>query len=1043
MVGAAPILGEIPPNGQIMPRMGPSPTPSLRKKKVEAIVKAHGSPQHLRVTAGGRIVPSEQSPLCHPRYGYSAIKTNGGLVKFAPNHPMGQHQQWTAATQNGFVAQDVNGQLCQIVNGTILPLSEVDGALHLWIPAPNLNISSRGSSFGPPAQDQSGINGSQPRAAPPSRLAAPQEPSSAAQVKALELEYSRLDKELTGVNQIEVLHIREMGKTGKQALFGKRMELVNNLDRIRKAIKAINEGPPAEAPTSPKAMQLQQKTQPQHTSPRRNFVPPYLQPRGADMSAPGPQQAYGHWSGPGHHYNAQYRVQSNPSIHAAFGPQPFDMPPQDMMPSFDGQMAPNFSYPNDFVPSVPAVNGGANGNVVGADGQIPQTDGSRSFPDSEKQVGSPRPSRALDIKVPEAKPATQLKSNLNPMSPAYKPGNGVLQATGNTDRPAPAPKSVKDRAPTPLSPLHQLRLSPTTASKDPNTSEDTVSPTKKSQHLHSSSVSSFQTADFFPRNTREYSTRKHAYPESGETEGDKENMDPSTQQPEPITPADSVGDGTFSSVEEFHKDQSAGHAAPAAPPGTPVEKSKDVQQPSKMNVAPATEVEQTVGASALPDRQKNNLSPKGRRRDFIFVQQPSDEAIHQTSEASQEKPLSTREMSNDTNAAAELDFTQASKEWIEGYRAGLARRTVGSDRVGDFLDGYCAGLLKSQPTNIGHSNGSPAKKPIVSRRPSPAPMTSGSSSRLPAESCEPVPMLPTFEQSLQSRDTLKEAMFALQNENAVFTPAAEEPNMHVVAKNLGGWAKGRADAMTADTTKYPITRGGEMGEETAMSRIHAHGLPTAASHRVTSISSMDSSMSRPWPAPRVFSPHQVEWKSASSVAHAAGLASGYFAHTHFDGAPPTARAREATSDCSAAHRVMSLPSTGIVPRDCSRFREVSVDGPTDLSPMSPKSMLPQPMSPQPMSPPLSPATGPSDVTRTPKSKRHHDGKSPSPAKAKFETIAEKVGIKVSRETTGTGASAAGNAEPPTSPSGKRRWRNVWRGGARKDGGKEGVKEEGA
>ena len=37
--------------------------------------------------------------------------------------------QWTQATQNGFVAQDVNGRLCQIVNGTILPLNEVDGAL--------------------------------------------------------------------------------------------------------------------------------------------------------------------------------------------------------------------------------------------------------------------------------------------------------------------------------------------------------------------------------------------------------------------------------------------------------------------------------------------------------------------------------------------------------------------------------------------------------------------------------------------------------------------------------------------------------------------------------------------------------------------------------------------------------------------------------------------------------------------------------------------------------------------------------------------------
>lgn len=78
----APVLGEIAPNNQVLRPAGgpfkprPSPTPSLRKKKIESLVKAHGSPTHVRVTAGGRIVPSEQSPLCHPRYGYSAIKVS-------------------------------------------------------------------------------------------------------------------------------------------------------------------------------------------------------------------------------------------------------------------------------------------------------------------------------------------------------------------------------------------------------------------------------------------------------------------------------------------------------------------------------------------------------------------------------------------------------------------------------------------------------------------------------------------------------------------------------------------------------------------------------------------------------------------------------------------------------------------------------------------------------------------------------------------------------------------------------------------------------
>ncbi|KAI7069589.1 hypothetical protein KC352_g42695, partial [Hortaea werneckii] len=152
-----PVLGEIVSKNQNIRsaaaaagglwRTRQSPTQSMRARKIESLVKAHGSPPHVRVTAGGRIVPSEQSPLCHPRYGYSAIKTNGGLVKFAPNHPTGK-TQWTQATQNGFVAQDMDGRLCQIVNGTIMPLNEVNGAMQLFMPAPNLSVTQRGPSQG-------------------------------------------------------------------------------------------------------------------------------------------------------------------------------------------------------------------------------------------------------------------------------------------------------------------------------------------------------------------------------------------------------------------------------------------------------------------------------------------------------------------------------------------------------------------------------------------------------------------------------------------------------------------------------------------------------------------------------------------------------------------------------------------------------------------------------------------------------------------------------------------------------------------------------
>lgn len=337
------VLGQITANGQVLRSLtsqaGASPTHSLKKRKAEAIVKAHGSPQHVRVTAGGRIVPSEQSPLCHPRYGYSAIKNNGGLIKFAPNHPMGK-AQWTQATQNGFVAQDVNGRLCQIVNGTILPLNEIDGALRLYVPAPNLNITSRTCSFTQSAQGRFGNNDNQRRAPSLSKPMVPADPPLPTQTNALELEYSKLEHELRELDKTEVLHGRTMGKAAKEALVTKRRELVITLDNIRKAIKSIKSLPPLDAPTSPRAMQ-----NPQAMSPTKSRLPPFLQQRAQhnnEVNMPPRPPMYGPFFGMSQpqQYNTQYGLPPPEAVYndPAFGmaQPPLYVPP----PPFDGSMGP-------------------------------------------------------------------------------------------------------------------------------------------------------------------------------------------------------------------------------------------------------------------------------------------------------------------------------------------------------------------------------------------------------------------------------------------------------------------------------------------------------------------------------------------------------------------------------------------------------------------------------------------------------------------------------------------------------------------------------
>ncbi|KAK5696679.1 hypothetical protein LTR97_007983 [Elasticomyces elasticus] len=632
-----PVLGEIASNNQVLRpvaaalKPGSSPTHSIRRKKIESLVQAHGSPDHVRVTAGGRIVPSEQSPLCHPRYGYSAMKSNGGLIKFAPNHPLGK-AQWTPATQNGFVAQDINGRLCQIVDGTILPLHETAEGLRLYIPAPNLNItvgpqSVVGRPSAGPTRVLSGNN--EP---PVSRVFS--EPTAASQINALEIEYVKLEHELKDVDKTEVLHGRTIGKGAKDALISKRRELIVNLDKIRRALKSLRDQTAPMPPTSPRAMMYNK--QQQGMSPPRNRLPAFLQQRqhNQQMMLPGPPgpPVFGPYYGNPQpaQYGAPYEYGSTPSPESAFSMQPWAMPPPAMFaPTFDGALStPSLQYRPEAFPAastvaytpastaveLPTSAQRTTTSLAPAEGRLRQIDGSRSFADPPR-VTSPSHSRALSIKAPEPKPAT--KSMLNPMSPVYKPGAGLLQS--EPDR--PTPKSVKDRAPTPLSPLHQLKARASSLKRG-NMDGTNDSPTTTKHNTNSSSVSSFQTADFFPQNTRDFSTSKYAKsPQSAQsitsgakTSGAKENMSP-------ITPAKDVMPLTH------------GHptpAAPVAPPVTPVE--------------------------GVPDRSAHNMSPKNK---WLAPSVQDTNATESESKKFADLP----------------DLPQAagkSREWLAGYYAALA-----------------------------------------------------------------------------------------------------------------------------------------------------------------------------------------------------------------------------------------------------------------------------------------------------------------------------------------------------------------------------------
>lgn len=133
----------------------PSPTPSIKRNKAERLLKEHGSPPNVRVTAGGRIVPTDFTPLGSPRFPfaqphrpYDRIQAPVGFHVPHRNAPFANMHQSAHAKDHGWVAYNQDGQICQLLDGQWLPVPYgPSGELAFFIAPTNLPFPS----FGAPA----------------------------------------------------------------------------------------------------------------------------------------------------------------------------------------------------------------------------------------------------------------------------------------------------------------------------------------------------------------------------------------------------------------------------------------------------------------------------------------------------------------------------------------------------------------------------------------------------------------------------------------------------------------------------------------------------------------------------------------------------------------------------------------------------------------------------------------------------------------------------------------------------------------------------
>jgi hypothetical protein len=1042
---SVPVLTEINPNNQnLRPglatnRYRPSPTPSLKKRKAEQILEDHGSPPGLRVTAGGRIVPSDQSPLCSPRYGYSAIKKNGMLIKFGPNFPAppGGIPMQRVGLPNGFVAQDPEGRLCQMVDGKFLPVDDVDGIPQLYIAAPNLTGSTgfpAGEKQDAPGTTLFDSSSTQQLSVhtfdkvPPTGPAVKQTTMKAPvinvdmQIQALEKQYKKLEQESKDLDKVEVLQRSSMSSKAYAQLVQNRRDLVSRMNSIRVSLKSLRE---SKSSTDHSPQTVAQPMQPQFS------MPPY-----GPAAMMGPAGPIPDWTFDG----IAPDTQSMPPFHGApmphhglgyYGPPPGYPGTMAPYPGMYGAMPPMFNMmgmpPVDafgnFIPNLATMDPQAFAN---SSPPVPHADTAKEAGPSNRrpakttatsQQESPRRNHALQIKDPENKSESSQKSALNPMSPSYQPaGKSTPESKVMPARPAsPSPALAE-----------AVRQHNAWVTESANASATNLNSGGSQRKLrYESSSSSYATADFFPHNPRDHSMRKDAYPITHDANASRSKMtecaSASTEQP--ITP------------DKENQDLGWNFAPVASVTTPPTMRDQAVDQPGTPEMS---------SMDPVHNRSEMNVSPKNRRSDYPL----SYKSVSEVTTLGSGLPSPALGSSHHTQLQ-QSKSASSSKEplgleeatYMAGFNAGQARLPVGREKNGCWLDGYCAGLLQSaQPTTTLSEPKAPAiahAGPVIVK-----PYVSSEQKNVVSQRA-----VPAVNVNATSMKTLKDVVFSAQNENTMLTPDPTGPCVNeMAALHLGSWTKthqaatgAESDAVLAsgrnretllpertssamprqmpstDTSTEHNRTGMPSNQTTGVmmdrQRVHMPQDRRATSAQMQSTGGSPTAyFQRNYPAHRVMS-SQLEWKSGSSIAQVAGLATGYFAQ--YDGTRTGANTigdREPLTQVSGntgmtTQDMMSGALPEKQPGMSARFTEGSMTA--DIRTDSPSS-----------------SPGKRSATRG------------SPAKVKFAQIAGRAGIKVRSDNRDEQESE------PSSPQEKRRWRDVWTKRFTETGVREGEQEQG-
>ncbi|KAF1817225.1 hypothetical protein P152DRAFT_445345 [Eremomyces bilateralis CBS 781.70] len=519
----------------------PSPTPSIKRGKAERLLKEHASPPGMRVTAGGRVVPTDFTSFVAPVPPFHPA-ARGHMFDMRAGKPDSAHQAPSHhSIPQGFIGYDIKGQLCQKVGDNLLPVQMINGLPHFHLPPVNNfpAIPAMSAPTAPPTGQQFANqfgNGSLP--------AEPASVNIDEHITHLENHYKLLDKERQQFERFEVIEKERAPVHMQRQLIEKKRWYITELDRIRRAAKQVKEMKATGAVTVPATFGLEANHSAPAPAPPQQHAPGFMF-QGMPQQLAAPQAHPMFRQGPVMHFEVPQ-----------YGPVRYDMPPHGFY--LPNGMQPGMQPgPGGFFP----VNGGMPVHNFGPNPAEPNGIAQAKPLNPEQPFDADQPfsrgNNAVEIKDPLERPKQD--SHLDPTSPSYVPKN--LAGT----RKESSLKHCDPGTPTPVgSPndgLPRADLAKYLVGDDGDNHHGSPEIPSSAERVNKkSSQSSVSTSAFFPVNTHEYSTKTLYGARSGANEenipfmsspnGERSAPGVPTNTPAPGVEAAHSKDGSHASAQD-------------------------------------------------------------------------------------------------------------------------------------------------------------------------------------------------------------------------------------------------------------------------------------------------------------------------------------------------------------------------------------------------------------------------------------------------------------------------------------------------------------